>query len=230
MVSRSATEADERTALLADDANNQQPARAHDEAPTEEAGTEGASADTQLTRKGIVTFAICTLSYFFVVLSASIMQPATAEVVEEIICRRLYPDVADGRDPRCKDNLVQGELSFIDGWALPLFLLPGVVTAVPFGILADTYGRRLGIGLCMLGLLLQQGAMFIICMFFSRLRCAMQYISFWSVAHNLAARCFPASLSDPHRVVGILIELHRRRSDCSQCAHLCCSQQRRPWC
>ncbi|OAA77372.1 Major facilitator superfamily domain, general substrate transporter [Akanthomyces lecanii RCEF 1005] len=162
MDSRIAAEADERTALLADDANNQQPASRADEPPTEATGTEAASTDAKLPRKSIVTFAICTLSYFFVVLSASIMQPATSEVVEEIICQRLYPDVAHGRDPRCKDNFVQGELSFIEGWSFPLFLLPGVVTAVPYGILADTYGRRLGIGLCMLGLLLQQGAMLVI--------------------------------------------------------------------
>ena len=176
MDSRIIAEADERTALLADDANNQQPASRADEPPTEATGTEAASTDAKLPRKSIVTFAICTLSYFFVVLSASIMQPATTEVVEEIICRRLYPDVAHGRDPRCKDNFVQGELSFIEGWALPLFLLPGVVTAVPYGILADTYGRRLGIGLCMLGLLLQQGAMLLICMRLSPWLCYAMHV------------------------------------------------------
>ncbi|TQV92256.1 hypothetical protein V2A60_004543 [Cordyceps javanica] len=120
------------------------------------------ATDAKLPRRSIVVFVVCTLSLFLVMLAASVMEPAASEVVEEIICRGVYPDIAGGRDPRCKSNAVQGELSTIDGWSLPLFLVPGIVTAVPYGILADTHGRRLGIGLCMLGMVLQQGAMLVI--------------------------------------------------------------------
>ncbi|KAJ3496587.1 hypothetical protein NLG97_g2554 [Lecanicillium saksenae] len=150
---RTSSEVNERTALLA----NGQPQLA-DNAPEVTIASAQPATDARLPRRAIVTFAICASSLFFIILGGMVLTPASNQIGEEIICRQFHPDIADGRDPRCKDNRVQGELALIDGVALPLFLLPGILTAVPYGLFADTYGRRLGIALAMLGLLLQAGA------------------------------------------------------------------------
>ncbi|KAJ6783935.1 hypothetical protein PWT90_02118 [Aphanocladium album] len=146
-MTRTSSEADEHTALLADGAHG---SPVKPSTPSTQPAT-----DDKLSRKAIFTFAICSLSLFFLVLAGSVLLPAANEITEELICRQFHPGIANSRDPRCKDNQVQGEMSFIDGVGLPLALIPGILTAVPYGIFADTYGRRLGIALAMLGLLLQ---------------------------------------------------------------------------
>lgn len=164
-MARKTNEADERTALLGESAA-QQPGIVDE--PTETiAGATPNTADARLSRRALITFAICALTLFFVILGGSVMVPAASQIGEENICRQFHPDIANGTDPRCRDKQVQGELSLIDGVSVPLFLLPGILTAVPYGIFADTYGRRLGIGLSMLGLLLQAGASLMVCEFSS---------------------------------------------------------------
>ncbi|KAF5130009.1 Efflux pump ustT [Metarhizium anisopliae] len=73
------------------------------------------------------------------------------QVLEDIICHNVSPAAPGASDARCKDTAVQSELSFIRGWQVTFDTIPGLVTAVPYGIMADAYGRELVLGLSVLG-------------------------------------------------------------------------------
>lgn len=138
-------DANERTALL-DEA--QLPADAAAPQPVPNAG---------------LVFALVSSIMFLLMLATPLLVTPRMAILEEVICRNFHPDVADGTDPRCKDDDVQAELSLIDGWSWAFSLLPGMIMAVPYGILADTYGRRLGFALCMIGTMSEQVGGLLIC-------------------------------------------------------------------
>lgn len=95
-------------------------------------------------------------------ISVSLVAIPISPIQEAIICRKHYADVVSA-DPRCKNEIVQSELSMLKGWEVTFGLIPGMVTVVPYGIAADKYGRRLVLGLSLLGLTLSQAADIIIC-------------------------------------------------------------------
>ena len=75
-----------------------------------------------------------------------------SQVLEEIICRgTILPDIPTANDPRCKDKTVQSELSLIRGWQATFDIIPGLLTALPYGLMADKYGREFVLGLSVLG-------------------------------------------------------------------------------
>jgi len=64
--------------------------------------------------------------------------------MEEAVCHAYY-----GKDPsepinesQCKVDGVQGELAFLGGWATLVNSLVGIVAALPYGVLADSIGRK----------------------------------------------------------------------------------------
>jgi len=60
------------------------------------------------------------LALLMVEVSQFIMNPPTKKIIEDIICRKHYPDHAirsyDIEDIRCKDSPVQGTLAMVQGW------------------------------------------------------------------------------------------------------------------
>lgn len=77
--------------------------------------------------------------------------------MERSICKRKFPDVSASLfagDPRCKDPKVQGSLAMILGWSASLESIPGLIGAIPFGMLSDRVGRRPVLFLSTLGLTL----------------------------------------------------------------------------
>lgn len=74
-----------------------------------------------------------------------------SQALEEIICRgALLPDVPITNDQRCKDKTVQSELSLIRGWQATFDIIPGLLTALPYSLMADKYGREIVLGLSVL--------------------------------------------------------------------------------
>lgn len=63
-------------------------------------------------------------------------------LLEEYICKQRFGDLKGNLD-RCKnDDEVSARLAYIDGWNGTLALLPALVFSVPYGLLADKWGRR----------------------------------------------------------------------------------------
>ncbi|KAL1894770.1 hypothetical protein Sste5346_005746 [Sporothrix stenoceras] len=77
------------------------------------------------------------------------------QVLEENIYRSFL-----GKDGDCSDRSentdVQTELSFLRGWQSTLNMIPGIVTAVPYGYLIDRHGRKLDLILNTVGIFLAQ--------------------------------------------------------------------------
>ncbi len=102
--------------------------------------------------------------------------PPMNAVMESIICRQAHPDIfpptppppldqavaGGGRggggglvltdDPRCKGPDVQGYLAMLRGWQATFDCVPGIVMAVPFGVLSDRWGRRPVLGVSLGGI------------------------------------------------------------------------------
>lgn len=108
------------------------------------------------------------LLYLLVMLVVELASPLVdvpmLQIQEEIICQKHYPDVANGADPRCKDDAVQSDLPLLTGWSSSFVLVPGLVTAVPYGYLADKYGQANILRLSIFGMVLWQMATILVCM------------------------------------------------------------------
>lgn len=92
-----------------------------------------------------------------------------------MICREHYarsdPSVIDGRgnipEHLCKTDSISEELAILRGWLITLDNISGVVVAVPFGLLADRYGRRLITIVAMIGEMLAIAWQLIIFQFYN---------------------------------------------------------------
>ncbi|KAF7136825.1 hypothetical protein CNMCM5793_006343 [Aspergillus hiratsukae] len=82
------------------------------------------------------------------------------QIFESIICRKLHPEIAllttEGQIARCKAPDVQGELALVNGWRETLDTLPGIVLALPFGLMADQAGRKTVLMLSLIGLITEE--------------------------------------------------------------------------
>ncbi|TDZ21193.1 NAD-dependent protein deacetylase hst2-1 [Colletotrichum orbiculare MAFF 240422] len=90
-------------------------------------------------------------------IGAYLQIPPTYQLMEEIICRKHYPDhvATDAADDVCKSPEVAGELAMIKGWHGSFDCIPPLITSIPYGIISDKYGRRPVLSLAMLGLTLE---------------------------------------------------------------------------
>lgn len=113
-----------------------------------------------------VCIAVASLTLLVAIeLSDLIIDVPRTQIEESILCRKRYSDVVIGsNDPRCKDNSVQADLSMLQALELTCTILPSLLTAVPWGVVADKYGRIFVLRLSIFGLLLVQGSNIIICM------------------------------------------------------------------
>ncbi|KAH8682561.1 major facilitator superfamily domain-containing protein, partial [Xylariales sp. PMI_506] len=87
------------------------------------------------------------------------------QILEDIICRNVRAGLRPGgASESCGDDPdVQGELALLKGWQSTLDLLAGVIAAIPFGFLADKYGRKLVLSIAILGAFLSQAFYIIVC-------------------------------------------------------------------
>ncbi|EGX91870.1 MFS transporter, putative [Cordyceps militaris CM01] len=90
------------------------------------------------------------------------------QILEAIICRQMVSDHADGGggvDLGCKNPNVQRELSFIRGWQLTFDVIPGLLTAMLYGLAAKRYGRQFILALSILGAALAAAFVVFVCSF-----------------------------------------------------------------
>jgi hypothetical protein len=136
---------------------------AHDTHDTEETSLlrhhhdEASSGVERTLRQRLMIAGRCATVLLLVVLTMSISSTPMLEIMEGIICRSLHPGV-DGtlNNPVCKGADVQSEFAQLQGWVTPFALVPGLVTAMPYGAMADKHGRRLVLCLAISGLVVAQ--------------------------------------------------------------------------
>ncbi|PYH40629.1 MFS transporter [Aspergillus saccharolyticus JOP 1030-1] len=93
------------------------------------------------------------------------------QIYEDIICHRVHPELFAGGLDRltaasnalCKSADVQGELALLVGWKDTFSMLPGMILAIPFGLMADKVGRKPVIILSLAGVIMQECAIRLIC-------------------------------------------------------------------
>lgn len=101
-----------------------------------------------------------------IMVTAEFTGAAMNQLVEGAACQKLYPDITDPYvNPRCKDEEVQAELSFVVGWDSSIGMLPGLLTAVPYGIFVEKYGPRALLILGFFGGVLNQLVVLGVCLF-----------------------------------------------------------------
>jgi hypothetical protein len=103
-------------------------------------------------------FALCIV----LAVCATLANTAMMQGIEDILCRREHGPgfprnvtVGSDVDNPCKDDAIAGEIAMILGWDGVFNLLPSIFLAVPFGAVADRYGRVPVIGLVLVGVVLQ---------------------------------------------------------------------------
>ncbi|KAH8706205.1 major facilitator superfamily domain-containing protein [Ilyonectria robusta] len=76
-------------------------------------------------------------------------------ILEGIICRRYYNSHPTEASLDCTAGPIQAELATITQLLNTFNLIPGLLVSIPYGVLADTYGRRAILALSMMALITQ---------------------------------------------------------------------------
>ncbi|POR35467.1 COP9 signalosome complex subunit 2 [Tolypocladium paradoxum] len=141
----------------------------------------GVAPDKAFRRMVVAMGVLCL---FVVEVSVFIMEPPTQQIMEDIICRDRYPDhalrVPGVEDARCKSYDVQKTLAMVRSWSISAEMVVPLVVQVPYGIVADKYGRRTVLFLSLFGYVLRT-AWIMIVLFFPNV------FSIWAVLYGSIA-------------------------------------------
>ncbi|XP_044721311.1 major facilitator superfamily domain-containing protein [Hirsutella rhossiliensis] len=144
------SESDDSPAPAASDAANG--IYTSEQAPLLHVTDPGTAADRSLRRRVI---GMCAVFLFVIEASQVMMEPPTQEIMESIICRNHYPDHRVRNDERCKNTDVQKTLAMVRSWCMSAEMIIPLVVQVPYGIIADKFGRRTVLFLSLVGCVLQ---------------------------------------------------------------------------
>ena len=97
----------------------------------------------------LATFCIQFLNYF----AKHMVEVPTLRLIEQAICNHYYASRGDVRERYCKVPDIQTELAAITGLKITFDALPGLLTALFYGSIADRFGRRLVLALSVGGTL-----------------------------------------------------------------------------
>ncbi|KAJ5245554.1 hypothetical protein N7489_005650 [Penicillium chrysogenum] len=106
-------------------------------------------------------------------------------VYEDIICRNYQAtlhgagnDTLIPSEPNpCKSEAVQGELALVIGYQNTFDVVPGLILSLPYGILSDRWGRKPLLYLSVLGILLGEIWVRIVCLWSSVIPLRMVWLS-----------------------------------------------------
>jgi MFS family permease len=106
---------------------------------------------------------ILFVGLFVVAFGDFMLRAPWMRIQEDIVCRDYYwktfpNEFKNPYDPipedRCKVPDVQGRLAKLRGWDQTMSCIPGILTAVPYGVIADKYGRKIVLFLSLFGVIL----------------------------------------------------------------------------
>jgi MFS family permease len=112
------------------------------------------------TANRLLVIILCIILSIVLGTANTAVDTALLQVQEDILCDKLHQlntprddGLGDPNDAsrHCEDREVQAQLSIIRSWAIIFDLVPGLVMAIPFGLVADKQGRTLVLGLSILG-------------------------------------------------------------------------------
>ena len=106
------------------------------------------SGDSPHKHSVIIIFVFCL--QFLINFSRYVIEVPLVRLFEITICNRYYQDVILD-EKLCKLPRIQGQLTTIIGWRIFFDALPALLTAIFYGRLADSHGRRLILFLSCLG-------------------------------------------------------------------------------
>ncbi|KAJ5623363.1 MFS transporter [Penicillium lividum] len=123
------------------------------------------------THGRLSVFVLCVLLVTIGDFGIFLVSLPQTRLYESIACYRYY----EAHDPSrigpggsvlekwCKIAPVQGEVAFIRGYELLFAAIPGVVLAVPYGLLADRWGRKPVVLMSIMGILLSMTFTLLVC-------------------------------------------------------------------
>ncbi|KAK0627472.1 major facilitator superfamily domain-containing protein [Immersiella caudata] len=117
--------------------------------------------DTPPSRRLLIA-ALLALLCISIAISGSLVDTSMYEIIEGIICDRVHGALENTTNRDCRDADVQSQLSSLMGVLQSAEMVPGLIFTVPYGALADRYGRVKFLGLSMLGLSLHMTAMAVV--------------------------------------------------------------------
>ncbi|PLB39661.1 putative MFS multidrug transporter [Aspergillus candidus] len=133
------------------------------------------------SRKRIVMIAASTLvlacDFGFYLTTA----PQT-EIFQDIICRNYMATLGKSSDTIpteaiCKSEPVQSELALVNGWKETSDVLPGILLAIPYGVAADRWGRKPVLLLGILGIMLGEIWVRVVCLYSTLLPLRLVWLS-----------------------------------------------------
>ncbi len=104
--------------------------------------------------------AFLAMVVFIVQFGISLADVPSTRLLEDAICRNYYGNYGNYSrgelldESRCQAEPVQAELNVVSTGLLISQFIPGIFVALPFGALADRWGRKLVLSLCLGGLIL----------------------------------------------------------------------------
>jgi MFS family permease len=110
--------------------------------------------------------AIILTSLFLIAVGDFMIRAPWMRIQEDVVCRSYYtrtfpsliPNPGGPLEPipedRCKVPDVQSKLAMLRGWHQTISCVPSILTAVPYGVAADKYGRKVVLILCLTGIVL----------------------------------------------------------------------------
>ncbi|GAB0138226.1 hypothetical protein EsDP_00006465 [Epichloe bromicola] len=126
--------------------------------------SNGAAVSSTLKRRVLL---MSILFLFIVEFSLFVMEAPLQQIMENFICHgktmsksakraQMDMDMGDmdgmkGMDPRCKEPDVQQTLAMARSWMMSVSMLVPLLVQIPYGIVADNYGRRIVLFLGLLG-------------------------------------------------------------------------------
>ncbi|KAJ5901521.1 hypothetical protein N7495_002049 [Penicillium taxi] len=130
---------------------------------------------------------VCGITAMAFDLGAYMAQAPQTAIFEQIICRKHLEgrlnNIADvPLKDFCKSDLVQSELALVLGYKDGLDVLPTLLLSLPYGVLLDHWGRKPVLYLCVLGILLAEVWIRLVCLFPSVLPLRLVWFSsFWKI-------------------------------------------------
>lgn len=133
---------------------------AHAEGYTDSARGDISDSDPEKERARLRprVVVLALVSIFLAEVAVNVAVPAMNAVMESIICDQLHPGVAVGiglevpSDSVCKSADVQSYLVMMRGWMQTFESVPTILCSIPYGIMADRWGRKPVLGLSALGM------------------------------------------------------------------------------